>query len=331
MAVDNGAQEAGLEGREVEHHRLEPGRVYGQECFQRLYEERLHHVALGQCVTDEAELVDVADVVPEQLAYAQHQIPVEDLAGGEETSYGMVDDLLGVDVAEREYVDLTVEEFPPGEDILHRVHHRAAEDEGGPSLVCGVYLGEHLLHYVAYLVAVLREHDVLELVEDDDHPAAVVCGYAVGETEHGLEVVVVKLPVGGQDAASGGEDCRVEYEMRVGQEHRHVGGVVGRRLAEGSQHSRAELQREVLDAAYGHQGEIDGDELHAGDLHIEEGLLDEGVLAAFRGFVYGYVLALVEEIPERIELCLTADIILAGYRFIENELRHSNILVIIQN
>ena len=207
---------------------------------------------------------------------------------------------------------LAVEEPPVLEDLLHGVDLRTAEQEGAEGRSHFAHFLHHGLEYLAYLVAVLGEVDVLELVDDDEQFHGIVGCKPVGEPENGADVLVVHVPCQRKYRVGLGIALGVEYEMGALQEPSGYVRVLSWSGGEGADARVSELKQQLADTPRrGHVDLGDGETL-ALDAHVEECLLDGGSLAAAGRLVDGDVLSRTHEIAQNGDVALPADEVLAG-------------------
>ena len=80
-------------------------------------------------------MVDVPEIVPEEPAGSQEQFPLDDLASEQEALDYVLDDDLLLHCPELQAGDFVVEAALHFENLLHRVHHRPAEDEAAARIL----------------------------------------------------------------------------------------------------------------------------------------------------------------------------------------------------
>ena len=299
----------------------------GDEHVQRLLKGGVGDVAFGEMVADGCEVVDIPDVVLESFGHAHHQVPVDNLAAGEESAHYVVCYFPGIYIADNHVVDLTVEEHFLFEDLLHRVHRRAQENEVAEPALVGL---QRLFEKLQESLTVLEETDVLEFVQHHVDFAAGDGGDAPGEPEHGADVVFVYAPAERQHLVGPGVDVRVEHEMRVREAVAHYVCVLVRGGGDGADEGRAEAEKELFRAADLEHGQFCGSENFAGDAHVQEGLLQKRLLAGLGRLIDHHVLALVQEIGDNSLLAPAADVVFAGDRFVVNECRIHSVTTLFQ-
>ena len=206
-------------------------------------------------------MVDVADVVAEEFAHSEQQVPVDDLARGEQPAYHMVYDLARVDFAYLHPLRLPEEVLLRPEYLMHGVDLGTGEYVRCGGLVFGVQLAEHLLHQAACPVPVLGQHYVLELVQEDIDLASALAGCAVWQGQRGSEVVLVEFPVEGEYLPAVCVSLGVEDEVRARQQRLHDGGVVLRGAVCGVEHFRAQPRGQVPERPDVEQADAGGDEV----------------------------------------------------------------------
>ena len=160
---------------------------------------------------------------------------------------------------------------------------------------------------------VLDHVDVGELVQDEDEILPEMLGKALRKAQDGLHIAVVEGPSRRENPVLAGEYFPVEHEVRAAEEGRDEGLVLLRRGGDAADGDRADPGQEILPGPHVQQAQLPDGEGHAGHAEIEQGLLDEGGLAALRGTVEGHVLALTQEAPEDGAVLLPADEVLAGH------------------
>ena len=298
MPVQDGLEQVDLEGREPVHRLQEAGLVDGKDDAQGLSHRGLDNVTTRQRIAYGHQMVDVAHIVAEEPAYAVEQGPVHFLATVHEPFVDIVDDLFLLEGAELKPLDEPVEMPPHVEDGLHRIDHRAAENIGTAGIRMAALIGEDLLEDFADFVSVLGVVDALELVQDQDEGDAPVPRDLVRETEHGTDVIVVDVPVQGDDLVGLGVTALVEDEMGAVQVLSDELGVFRRSRGYGTQGRGAEPGQEGGEGSDVHQVELPDGELPAGHAKVQQGLLDDGSLAGFRRFVHDDVLALGEKVAQ---------------------------------
>ena len=302
MAVQDGAQQAHLEGGQVVHGGHEGGLVDGHEAVEGLLEDLLHDIAARERVADGAEVVDVPDVVAEEAADAEQQVAVDDLARGQEALHDVVEDVARVDGRDAQALGLAPEPALDAENLVHGVDLRAQEDVRGAAGELRRQGLEHFLQLLAEAVAVLGLHDVLEFVDHDDALHARPHPDAVREQVCGQQVRLLQGAIQRKRFAEGAEAVLVEDEMRVREELPRSGGQLGGAAAERGQHAAGEPQGEVRLRADVEQAQLYGDELGPGGLHRVEALLHERFAAGFRRLVDDDVLPLREQVGESAHL-----------------------------
>ena len=226
------------------------------------------------------------------------QGPVHLLATVHETLVDIVDDLFLLEVAELKPLDQPVEKPPDLEDGFHGIDHRTAENEGTAGIRMAALGSEHLLENAADFVSVLGVVDTLELVQNQDEGDAPVPRDLVRETQHGPDVIVVNVPVQGNDLVGLGIAALVEDEMGPIQVLANELRVFCRGGGHGAQGRGSEAGEEGGDGSDVHQVELPDGELAAGHPEVQQGLLDDGSLAGFRGFIHDDVFALGEEVAQ---------------------------------
>ena len=216
-------------------------------------------------------------------------------------------------------ISLPVEEVPVLEYLLHRIHVRAVEHIAAGRPVFGGARLEHLLHQVADTVSVFGEHHIVEVVDADEEFAPVGAGDAVGEGEDGADVVVIDVPAEREYALGGLVDLLVEHEVRarklLGNQARVVVGGCTVQFDDGGPKFHAEVghgadvqQRQAHDA-----------ELPERQLHVEECLLQQGVLSGLGGLVHHDVFAVAEEVRENGDVGFPSDEVPPRYGLVEDK------------
>ena len=166
-------------------------------------------------------MVDVPDVPPEQLAHPNHQIPVQHLAACHKAPDDLVYDFLVFKAAQLQMFHLPEIEFAVLENLLHRIDARADENETAPLAKLGFQILKHLLLNPADTLAVLGKHNVLILFEYNVHLLRLGARNAVRQLQQAPDVVVVYVPVQGQDPSAVAELLHVVLEMSLRKQPRH--------------------------------------------------------------------------------------------------------------
>ena len=162
-------------------------------------------------------MVYIPHVVAQEAADAQDQFPVYDLATGKEAFYDMFRDDFAFWLPDREMFDQTVEEPPVLENAFHGIYLRPREYEGACGGVRRLVFADYILHSFPHPFPVFGLVEILEFVEDHDDMLSGFAAYEIGEEEHSFKVVVIRIPVQGNDLVMVGEGETVEDEMRASQ------------------------------------------------------------------------------------------------------------------
>ena len=266
-------------------------------------------------------MIQVPELSPEESRCSCEKVAVNDLAAGQEALGDVLDALLVLYRPEFQSVDLTVEVAFVLEDVLHGIDHIATENEG-TGLVAGL---THLLHRfledAADHVSVLGQHDVLEVIQDDDQIGAALFREQIRQSQHSTNVIVVKVPIERQYFIEFGKGFLVEDEMSSLQMLFDDCGVFARGGGDGTNGSGSELLEEAADASGAEKAEFTDVETAALYPHVEQGLLDDGCRACLGSFVDADTFSAADKVGEYGRLGLAPDEVLARDVFVVNERR----------
>ena len=166
-------------------------------------------------------------------------------------------------------------EFAVLENLLHRIDARADENETAPLAKFGFQILKHLLLNPADTLAVLGKHNVLILFEYNVHLLRLGARNAVRQLQQAPDVVVVYVPVQGQDPSAVAELLHVVHEMSLRKQPRHRLCIIRHAQLRGLDDSRSQPQQVVGNRPDVEQGEFCRAKLHRAYAHIVESLAYE--------------------------------------------------------
>ena len=330
VAVDDGFQQADLESGQVAHHRDEAAAVDREYGLQGLQKDRFHNISLGQGVANGGEVVDVEKVALEKPARSADQVPVYDLSACKEALDDVLDYYPFIHLAEFEVRHPPVEEMAPYEYVRHRVDLRPEEYIGEVADPRCPHLVHHLLHHLEYLLAVLGQVEVLELLDDDEHLVRPAAGEPVRQSQHSPEVFVVQVPVRREYGVGVRKSLPVEDEMGAGEVGSDDLFVFVWSRCHQADHRGPEPPDEGLVGTDVQGGYVGGREFQARNPEPGHHLVHDGLLSCSVGLPDSDVLTLAQEVAKNRTVFFPADEMLAGDIFIvqKRAVHKNNIFVL---
>ena len=163
----------------------------------------------------------------------------------------------------------------------------------------------------------LNNDEVPELVldtDDENHDDMLSRFLAdkVGEEEHPFHVIVIRIPVQGNDLVMVGEGETVEDEMRAFKMVCNDPGIFVRGGCDSADRRGSVGDQEIGNGPDGDKVGLSYGEPRAADPQVEQHLLDKRMFPALGRCVYGDILTVGYEIAQDGRILLVADKVLSG-------------------
>ncbi len=138
-------------------------------------------------------MVYIPDVLPEEFAYAQEQIPFYHLAAHQKSLNHIVYNVFGIDWVDGYMFHRAMKKTAAFEYLLHGVHLRAGEDKGAEPFLFGGEFFQDGIEKDAGFAVIAKEEKVLKFFYQNKTTLARSFGYSQGQSNYGLEVGIVGI------------------------------------------------------------------------------------------------------------------------------------------